>query len=167
MWAYGRILLVILSVPILLSTLFFAPVWLFRKLSGKLRGVRHLSLRVVPLVGTVVLLMPLLLALLSGSSNKSATPNPVTVAWYVGTILFAILSGLGVVNLARLQTSTYDESHRFLLLCPRDSGHGHNNPDSRFFRAPRTSHLGILIRFQFQVSPIRYQMVCVICPPGR
>lgn len=110
-WAYGRLVLVILSVPILLSTLLFFPVWLLRKVSGRLRGVPHLSLRVPPLIGTVLLLMPFVLAIIGGraaGSGRLASLNLVTVGWFIGSILFAVVSIFAALNLVRL----YPQWHR-------------------------------------------------------
>jgi CubicO group peptidase (beta-lactamase class C family) len=106
--AYLRIAILTLCLFFMLTTLPFALVWLIRKLFGAMKGVRHLRVRVVPLLATLALLLvPLCAAQLGGSQIGSL--NLWTAGIFLGTLLFPILSILGLVLVLR---APKEEIHR-------------------------------------------------------
>jgi len=101
LWPYARLALLILCAILMLSTVPFALVWLLRKLLGKMKGVRHLSVRTVPLLAVLSLcIIPFCFNALHGSAI--GTPNPLTVSIYLSTLFFALLSLLGLVLALRV-----------------------------------------------------------------
>jgi hypothetical protein len=80
----------------MLTTLPFAFVWLIRKLVGAMKGVRHLPVRVIPLLATLAfLLVPICFTQLDGAQIGSL--NLWTAGIFLGTLLFPLLSILGLV----------------------------------------------------------------------
>jgi CubicO group peptidase (beta-lactamase class C family) len=105
---YVRIVLLTLCLVLMLSSLPFALVWLFRKLFGAMKGVRHLPVRVVPLLATFVfLLVPVCFTQLNGP--QIGTFNGWTAGIFLGTFLFPLLSVIGLVLVLRVPKS---EIHR-------------------------------------------------------
>jgi CubicO group peptidase (beta-lactamase class C family) len=103
-----RITLLALCLFFMLSSLPYALVWLFLKLVGAMKGVRHLSVRAVPLLATLLLLVvPLCLMKLSGAQIGSF--NPWTAGIFLGTFSFPILSVIGLVLVLRVPK---EEIHR-------------------------------------------------------
>jgi len=94
MWVYAKILLLCLCFALLLSAVLFALVWLILWAIGKLKDVKHLSVRAVPLVAT------LLLAAVMFSMTKIFEDVGQVGLWsvtiFAGTILFAFLSLFGL-----------------------------------------------------------------------
>ena len=106
--AYLRIAILILCLFFLLTTLPFALVWLLRRLFGAMKDVRHIKVRVVPLFATLALLLvPLCFTQLGGSQIGSF--NLWTAGIFLGTLLFPILSILGLVLVLR---APKEEIHR-------------------------------------------------------
>ncbi len=105
---FMRITLLALCLLFMLSSLPYALVWLFLKLVGFMKDVRHLSVRVVPLVATLALLIvPLCFTRLSGAQFGSF--NLWTVGIFLGTFFFPILSVVGFVLVLRVPK---EEIHR-------------------------------------------------------
>jgi CubicO group peptidase (beta-lactamase class C family) len=103
-----RIALLCLCLFFMLSTLPYALVWLFLKLVGVMEDVRHLSVRVVPLVATLALLIvPLCFMKLNGAQIGSF--NLWTAGIFLGTFFFPLLSILGLVLVLRVPK---EEIHR-------------------------------------------------------
>src|SRR6266849_2021067 len=93
---FMRISLLALCLFFMLSSLPYALVWLFLKLVGFMKDVRHLLVRVVPLVATLALLIvPLCFMRLSGAQFGSF--NLWTAGVFLGTFFFPILSVIGFV----------------------------------------------------------------------
>ena len=91
-----RIALLSLCLLFMLTSLPYALVWLFLKLVGALKDVRHLSVRVVPLLATLsLLIVPLCLMKLSGARVGSF--NLWTAGIFLGTFFFPLLSIFGLV----------------------------------------------------------------------
>ena len=105
---FMRISLLALCLFFMLSSLPYALVWLFLKLVGFMKDVRHLSVRVVPLVATLALLIvPLCFLRLSGTQFGSF--NLWTVGVFLGTFFFPILSVIGFILVLRVPK---EEIHR-------------------------------------------------------
>ena len=103
-----RIALLALCLFFMLSSLPYALVWLFLKLVGFMKEVRHLSVRVMPLVATLALLIvPLCFTRLSGAQFGSF--NLWTAGIFLGTFFFPILSVIGFVLALRVPK---EEIHR-------------------------------------------------------
>jgi len=80
----------------MLTSLPYALVWLFLKLIGAMKDVRHLSVRLVALSATLTLLIvPLCLMRLGGTQFGSF--NIWTVGIFFGTFFFPLLSILGLI----------------------------------------------------------------------
>ena len=92
----------------MVSSLPYALIWLFLKLVGAMKDVRHLSVRVVPLLATLsLLIVPFCLMRLSGAQIGSC--NPWTAGIFLGTLFFPLLSILGLVLVLRVPK---EEIHR-------------------------------------------------------
>src|SRR5260370_22671293 len=86
--------LVTLCLFFMLSSLPYALVWLFLKLVGFMKDVRHLSVRVAPLLATLFfLIVPLCLAKLNGA--RIASFNLWTAGIFLATFFFPFLWVLG------------------------------------------------------------------------
>jgi hypothetical protein len=100
-WPYTRIALLVFCAALMLSSIAFAIVWLVLKLAGRMKDVRHLSVRAVPLFAVLSLaLIPFCFNALHGSAIGTA--NVFTIGIYMATILFAFLSLLGLVLAVRV-----------------------------------------------------------------
>ncbi len=103
-----RIAIVALCLFLMLTTLPFALVWLFRKFLGAMKEVRHLRVRIVPLLATLAfLVIPLCFMQLDGSQIGSF--NFWTVGIFLGTFFFPLLSIVGLVLVLRVPK---EEIHR-------------------------------------------------------
>jgi CubicO group peptidase (beta-lactamase class C family) len=95
-----RIALLSLCLFFMLTSLPYALFWLFLKLIGAMKDVRHLSVRAVPLVATLTLLMvPLCVLKLGGTQFGSF--NVWTVGVFLGTFFFPLLSIVGLTLVLR------------------------------------------------------------------
>jgi len=93
---------------LMLTTLPFALVWMVLKLAGTMKDVRHLSVRVMPLLATLsLLLVPLCFTQLNGT--RIGTFNLWTFGVFLGTFFFPILSMGGLILALRVPR---DEIHR-------------------------------------------------------
>ena len=107
-WPLIRIALLSLCLFFMVSSLPYALIWLFLKLVGAMKDVRHLSVRVVPLLATLsLLIVPFCLMRLSGAQIGSC--NPWTAGIFLGTSFFPLLSILGLVLVLRVPK---EEIHR-------------------------------------------------------
>jgi CubicO group peptidase (beta-lactamase class C family) len=107
-----RIALLSLCLFLMLTSLPYALFWLFLKLIGLMKDVRHLSVRVVPLLATLALLIvPPCLMKLDGT--HIGTLNLWTAGIFLGTFFFPLLSILGLVQVLRVPK---DEIHRAVRL---------------------------------------------------
>ena len=96
-----RIALLSLSLFFMLTSLPYALFWLFLKLIGAMKDVRHLSVRVVPLSATLTLLIvPLCVMRLGGTQFGSF--NVWTAGIFLGTFFFPLLSIVGLVLVLRV-----------------------------------------------------------------
>jgi hypothetical protein len=105
---YVRIGALLLCVFLMLTSIPFALVWIVRKLFGGMKEARHLRVRVVPLLATLVfLLVPVCFIQLNGT--QIGTFNLWTAGIFLGTFLFPLLSVIGLVLVLRVPKS---EIHR-------------------------------------------------------
>src|SRR6266853_758605 len=105
---FMRIAMLALCLFFMLSSLPYALVWPFLKLVGFMKDVRHLSVRVVPLVATLALLIvPLCFMRLGGAQFGSF--NLWSAGIFLGTFFFPILSVVGFVLVLRVPK---EEIHR-------------------------------------------------------
>ena len=103
-----RIALLSLCLFLMLTSLPYALVWLFLRLIGLMKDVRHLSIRVVPLLATLALLIvPPCAMKLDGT--HIGTLNLWTAGIFLGTFFFPLLSILGLILVLRVPE---DEIHR-------------------------------------------------------
>jgi CubicO group peptidase (beta-lactamase class C family) len=103
-----RITLLSLCLFFMLTTLPYALVWISMKLFGAMKDVRHLAVRVAPLLATLsLLLVPLCLSKLNGAQIGSF--NLWTFGIFLGTLFFPILSVIGLVLVLRVPK---EEIHR-------------------------------------------------------
>jgi MFS-type transporter involved in bile tolerance (Atg22 family) len=92
----------------MLTSLPYALVWLFLKLIGAMKDVRHVSVRAVPLSATLMLLIvPLCLMKLGGTQFGSF--NFWTMGIFLGTFFFPLLSIAGLILALRVPK---EEIHR-------------------------------------------------------
>jgi CubicO group peptidase (beta-lactamase class C family) len=95
-WPYARLALLAICLTLMATSLLFALVWILRKLFGKMKDVRHLAVRGVPVLGILCLLaVPYCFTRLSGP--QIGTMNLWTVGIFLGTALFPLLSLLGLL----------------------------------------------------------------------
>jgi CubicO group peptidase (beta-lactamase class C family) len=107
-WPLIRITLLAFCLFFMLTSLPYALIWLFLKLLGAMKDVRHVSVRVVPLLATLsLLIVPLCLMKLRGSQIGSL--NLWTAGIFLGTFLLPILSVIGLVLVLRVPK---EEIHR-------------------------------------------------------
>jgi CubicO group peptidase (beta-lactamase class C family) len=94
-WPYTRLYLLCACVVFMASALLFALVWMVRWLARKMKGVRHMSVRVLPFVAVICFLGIVLLSgsLLDGLGQKNFT----AIGFYAATILFPILAVAGLI----------------------------------------------------------------------
>lgn len=103
-----RIAVLSLCLFFILTSLPYALVWLFMKLAGTMKEVRHLSVRVAPLLATLsLIIVPICLFKLSGPQIGSF--NLWTFGIFLGTFVFPILSVVGLVLVLRVPK---EEIHR-------------------------------------------------------
>jgi hypothetical protein len=94
--AYGRVGLLCLCLALMATSVLFAVIWFLRKLFGGMKGVRHMAVRVVPLLATLCLAaIPFFFSRLSGSNF--GTLNPWTFGIFLTTLLFPLLSVAGLL----------------------------------------------------------------------
>src|SRR5712692_1824746 len=94
LWPYLRLLILVASAVVMASALPYALFWglllLLRRLIGRPKRVKHLRVRVVPLVA-VLILLPVLFAF-GKVTDDIGELNLWSFTLFVGTVLFALLS---------------------------------------------------------------------------
>jgi CubicO group peptidase (beta-lactamase class C family) len=100
-WPYARLALLAICALLMVSSLLFALIWVIAMLTGKMKGVRHLSVRVLPLLAILSLLsVPLFASGLSGTTI--GTFNVFTAGIFLGTVLFPLLALKGLIRAMRV-----------------------------------------------------------------
>jgi len=105
---FVRVALLSLCLFFMLTSLPFALVWLFLKLFGAMKDVRHLSVRVAPLLATLAFLI-VSLCFLNLKGSHIGSLNLWTAGIFLGTFFFPLLSITGLVLVLRVPK---DEIHR-------------------------------------------------------
>jgi CubicO group peptidase (beta-lactamase class C family) len=94
LWVYARLLLLVACVILMGSALLFALVWGLRLLFGKMKEVKHLRVRVVPVLAILCLLAAMF------SIGKAVEDVGVLNFWsvvvFLATLLFVLLSLFGL-----------------------------------------------------------------------
>jgi CubicO group peptidase (beta-lactamase class C family) len=103
-----RIAALALCLFLILTTLPFALIWIVLKLAGAMKDVRHLSVRVIPLLATLSLLL-VLVCFTRLSGTQIGTFNLWTFGIFLGTFLFPLLSIAGLIMVLR---APKEEIHR-------------------------------------------------------
>jgi CubicO group peptidase (beta-lactamase class C family) len=107
-----RIALLALCLFLMLTTIPYALAWLFMKLAGAMKDVRHLSVRVIPLFATLsFLLVPVCFVQLNGAQIGAF--NRWTAGVFLGSFFFPLLSVTGLVLALRVPK---EEIHRAVHL---------------------------------------------------
>ncbi|HXY25090.1 MAG TPA: serine hydrolase domain-containing protein [Candidatus Acidoferrum sp.] len=107
LWPYARLVILIASAALMVSALLFALVWGLRWLFGKLRGVKHLRVRVAPLLAILSLLA--VLFAFSKATDEIGVMNFWAIVVFAGTILFTLLS---LASLALAVSVPKEEIHK-------------------------------------------------------
>ena len=100
LWPVTRLVLVLGALLTMATSILFAPVWILRKISGRMKSVRHLSVRIVPLCAVLVLGCLQWLLLKSGTIVL-AQEGWQSIVVCAGSIAFALLSILAAGLAAR------------------------------------------------------------------
>jgi len=96
LWPVTRLILLIGALLAMVTSVSFAFVWIPRKAIGRMKGVKHLSVRAVPLLA-VLMLAAFVLAVARATPYELTMPDLKTITICTSTIVFAILSVLAVV----------------------------------------------------------------------
>ncbi|HEX7964450.1 MAG TPA: serine hydrolase domain-containing protein [Gammaproteobacteria bacterium] len=98
--ARGPLWLLGLALLAMLSSVVMAPVWLVRMLSGQMRGLRHWEVRLLPLAAVTAFAF-MLGGAVSVQPMQLGSVNVHTVIFYLGSVLFALLSLAACVQALR------------------------------------------------------------------
>jgi hypothetical protein len=100
LWVYARLALLVGCVILMCSALLFALVWILLLLFGKMKEVKHLRVRVVPVLAILCLLAAVF------SFGKAVEDVGVLNFWsavvFLATLLFALLSLVGLFFAVRV-----------------------------------------------------------------
>jgi hypothetical protein len=95
-WPMTRLVLILGASLTMLTSVIFALVWIPRRVFGRMKGVAHLSVRILPLLATLSL--PIVFAIaLTSAPVYLARPGFVSITFFLGTIAFAVLSVASLV----------------------------------------------------------------------
>lgn len=98
--AYVPMLLFFGALILMLSSVLFALVWIFRKLIGHMPGVKHWSVRVLPLLASISL-FAMFGSLINVAPIELGVVNVKTACFFVFSLLFAILSVAALAQVLR------------------------------------------------------------------
>jgi CubicO group peptidase (beta-lactamase class C family) len=105
-WPMTRLVLILAALAAMLSSIVFAFIWIPRRIIGG--NVEHLAIRILPLLATVSLIAAFAMAL-SSEPVYLARVGVASLAYFIGTIAFAIFS---LIGLALVVTSSQSPIHR-------------------------------------------------------
>jgi CubicO group peptidase (beta-lactamase class C family) len=100
-WPPMRLAMVLGGLLVMLSSPLFALVWVPRKVLGRMRGVRHLAVRIVPLFATLSFVGSVVAFLQVVESINPGERAGASVVFWAGTWAFAALSALGMALVLR------------------------------------------------------------------
>jgi CubicO group peptidase (beta-lactamase class C family) len=110
-WPYLQVALLVLCIVLMATSLLFAIVWILRKLLGAMKSIRHLAVRVVPLLATLSFL-----ALFFCSTKLGGADTGKLTVWTFGifalSILFPLLSLYGLLLAVRVPKSEINAGAR-------------------------------------------------------
>jgi CubicO group peptidase (beta-lactamase class C family) len=115
-WPYSRLAILAASCILMASALPYALVWLLMWLFGKLKGVKHLRVRVLPLLA-VLSLLAVVFAFGKVTSDIGEL-NFWSFLVFVGTVLFAVLSLTGLaftVSVPKTEIHKWVRIHSLLV----------------------------------------------------
>jgi hypothetical protein len=97
----------VLTPVLMLSVVVFAGVWIIRRLLGQMNGVRHYSVRVLPLLATLLFLTFAVLLTLGASEpfERLGHVNAWTLSIWTVSVAFPLLSLAGVIQALRHRRS--------------------------------------------------------------
>ena len=102
---WTQISVIVFCLIFIISSFLFSPVWLFRKLFGKLKGVTHLNVRVLPLLAVICLFLYSIYSILRiiAPDTLQILGNPTLISFssYIFTYVFPLLSLAGLVQSIR------------------------------------------------------------------
>lgn len=98
--AYGPLVLFLAALLLMFSTVLFAPVWLLRLAFGRMRGVKHWSLRLLTLAAASGFAL-MLLSLMGIQPIELGSPNAHTVMFFLASLLFALASAAALAQSIR------------------------------------------------------------------
>lgn len=95
-WPVTRFVLIASALVLMASSVLFAIIWIPRKVLGRMKGVRHLSVRALPLLAIAALIATFLPAS-NAPAIELAQLDGLTAAMFLTSIAFAILSIISVI----------------------------------------------------------------------
>jgi CubicO group peptidase (beta-lactamase class C family) len=98
--AYMPMLLFFAALILMLSSVLFAPVWLFRKLIGHMQGVGHWSVRLLPLCASLAL-FAMLGSLIDVAPIEIGVLDAKTLCFFLSSLVFAVLSVAALIQALR------------------------------------------------------------------
>lgn len=116
LWPYSRIAILVGACVLMASALLYALVWLLLWVFGKLKGVKHLRVRGVPLLA-VLSLLAVVFAFGKATSDIGVL-NFWSLVIFVGTVLFALLSLTGLafaVSVPKTEIHKWVRIHSLLV----------------------------------------------------
>ena len=118
-WPVIRLLLIAAALVLMVSSMLFALVWVPRKLLGRMKGVGHLELRLIPLLA-VFTWIPMVIASWNVSVLQLSGPTINSITLTIGTIVFAVLSLLSMIfamRSFRYEMNRAAKIHSILVAC--------------------------------------------------
>ena len=116
LWPYSRLAILAVSCILMASALLYALVWLLLWLFGKLKGVKHLRVRVVPLLAVLTLLA--VVFAFGKVTSDIGELNFWSLLVFVGTVLFGLLSLAGLafaVSVPKAEIHKWVRIHSLLV----------------------------------------------------
>ena len=117
--AYLSIGLLVYVGLMMASSVIFAPIWVFGRLIGRPAKINHLWVRLLPLL-TIICLLGSIACLLAGDTSDLGTFSTISVAYWVLSIFWALLSFVSLAQVIlyrhrRLETGSWVWSHSLMV----------------------------------------------------
>jgi hypothetical protein len=117
--AYLSIGLLVYVGLMMVSSVIFAPIWIFGRLIGRPARINHLWVRLLPLL-TIICMLGSIACLWSGETTGLGTFSILSVAYWGLSILWALLSFVSLAQVVsyrhrRLQTGSLVWSHSLMV----------------------------------------------------